>query len=195
MAKIKDICNEAAIMAGDDNMELYEPQQYLEWFQQFCLWVADLVSPDFFGDLTVESSSLTQTDGSEDVTLPTDFAKLLSATRDAVLCDIIEDPIVFQEVYVTGSPYHEPSSTDPVCTLLEGTLKAKPVGKTGNSAVILWYIKTVGDDIEVDLPISIRLRPSAVAYIAGRALSAEADAEAIEAAKAKLEEASLLAGN
>ncbi len=192
MAKIKEILNEAAIMAGDDQMDLYDPQQYLEWFQQFCLWVVDRVSAELYGDLIDQSASLTLTATKDEVTLPTDFAKLLSAKRDAVLCEIVTDPIIFEEVYAGSSGYFAPSALKPACSLWEEKLKVLPVGKTGNSAVLLLYVKTVGNSADANIPISIRLKPAAVAFIAGMAIAADADTEAVEAAKAHLEYAGIL---
>jgi len=191
--KIKALLLEAAKMAGDDKMTQHDPQQYLAWLQEFCLWVVDKVSTEHFGDLIKESSSITLTAASDECTVPTDFGgKIVSATRDTKLCDIIPDPVAFEELYRNSTFLLKPSDDNPICCLWEEKIKVLPVGKTGNSAVIVWYIKTIGDDLDDDIPFSIRLKPAAVSFVASRVLSAESDEEGIEAGRLRLEEAGLL---
>lgn len=192
MSKCKEILTEAAKFAGDDQMTLNEVEEYLKWLNDFCQWVYDLVPISHLYGLVDVSASLTQAAASSDVALPEDFGRLLGGTRDTKKFDIIADPIAFEELYSTTSAYFKVSDESPVATLWNGMLKVKPVGiaETG-SAIVITHLKKIMNKENV-LPFSEKLRPAAVSYVSGRAISAESDTEAIEASKARLEEAGLL---
>lgn len=192
MSKCKEIMTEAAKFAGDDQMTLNEAEEYLRWLNDFCQWVYYLVPISHLFGLVDQSADLTQAAGKEDVTLPADFGRLLGGTRDTETFDIIEDPIAFEELYSTTSSYFKVSDKSPVATLWYGVLKVKPVGaaETG-SIVVITHLKKITNRENV-LPFSEKLRPAAVSYVSGRAISAESDTEAIAASKARLEEAGLL---
>lgn len=191
--KVKEVLNEAAAFAGDNYMTSHEPDEYLRWLSQFAQWVYDLVPISHLYGLVEQSAEITQAAGSEDVTLPDDFGRLLGGTRDAKLFDIVDNPIAFDEMYsTTATSLFKVSDAAPAASLWNKVLKVKPVGvaETG-SAVVLKYLKRIVNKEDV-LPFSEKLRPAAVAYVSGRALSSESDVEAIESAKARLEEAGLL---
>lgn len=189
---IKEICDEAAIQAGDDGMDLYEPQKYLEWANEAAMFLVARTRSEFWYNLLERSTSLVQTAASEDVTPPIDMVRILRFTRDAKEGDIWDDPVAFEQQVLTTAAYLKPVDNFPQGCFIDTKFKVRPVGKTGNSAVIIDYIKTIGDDIDADWPLAPDLDAAAKAYIAGRALSAESDEAAINAASAKLEEVGAL---
>lgn len=190
--KIKEVLERAAREAGDDQMSLYEPQDYLTWLGDACLWLAKVTAPELWKDMIEEDTAVSLAADSADAILPTDCARVLSVKRDDKVCDIIDDPIAFRELYSTTSQYFKTSDDSPAVSFMDGKMKVSPVGKTGDSTMAIIYLETIGDDEDADFPMSILLVPAAVSYVAGRAISQESDEEGIRSGSLKLEEAGLL---
>lgn len=192
MPAIKDICNEAAIQAGDDGMDLYDPQKYLEWANEAAMFLVARTRSEFWHNLLELTSNIVQTEGVSPVDPPTGMIQMLSFTRDGIRGDIWRNAEEFWQVVSTGAAYLKASDDFPQACLVDGKLIVYPAGKTGNSAIVVYYVENIGDDEEADWPLAPELDAAAKAYIAGRAISAESDEEAIRASSAKLEEVGAL---
>jgi len=189
---IKEICNEAAIQAGDDGMDLYEQDKYLEWANEAAMFLVARTPTFMWRDLVETSSSLVQTATEEDVDPPTDMVRILRFTRDTIEGDLWANPVQFRQIVSITAKYLKATDACPQGCLMDGKLKVLPVGKEENSAVIIHYVRDLGDDIDETWPLAPELDAAAKAYIAGRALSAESDEQAIRAASAKLDEVGAL---
>lgn len=188
----KEIAAAAAIQAGQDAQSEHDPEVWIEWASQAAQFIASVAKAELWYDLVNLSANLTQSDAAAAITHTiTDLGKILSATRGGTIADIHRDPLVGLEQAGKSGGLLAASATSPALYMLDGLIYGLPIPSGSSATWVLRYLRTLTLSDET-YPIAPSGHPAAIAYIAGRALSADGDSEAISAAKSKLEEAGLL---